>query len=484
MPCVCRALHILAAAVLAISLRPPNGPTVQPSRSHRVSPLIIAVGDIHGDASGLLEVLAHAGVLRSSSSPGTPGPGEVGNPAGAGARSSFARCADGGVRGCEAWATAACRWAGGVERGATTLVQVGDVNDRGAHSLQAWACLRALQRSAPPGSAVVRLAGNHELLWLEGRFRFASRADTAARKRSLIRAIKDDVLGGAVVAAHAVAHALGGGGAGTAVLFTHAGIRPAMLELLVAEIQSARQQRRANDTAVTAAAAAAAAAATVTAFDLASHLNALLVEAVVACAPPPASGQHDAEAANGEPPNDEEPGPLCRLRHEIFSAGPDRRGRGIGGPFWTDFAVLSSAPTVTTTTSAPPSAHARRLRASTVQVVGHTAARCTAERDASCVPIRAAEGLTAIDIDAGMYRGGRAYLELEGRRATVRAKVGALRWADVDLVEIARGGGVQGGAGGAEGAVHGELAYKFPTARQRELNALPEEERRDEEALM
>jgi hypothetical protein len=32
--------------------------------------------------------------------------------------------------------------------------------------------------------------------------------------------------------------------------------------------------------------------------------------------------------------------------------------------------------------------------------------------------------------------------------------------------------------------VHGELAYKFPTARQRELNALPEEERRDEEALM
>jgi hypothetical protein len=365
-------------------------------------------------------------------------------------------------------------------------VQVGDVNDRGAHSLQAWACLRALQRSAPPGSAVVRLAGNHELLWLEGRFRFASRADSALRKRSLIRAIKDDVLGGSVVAAHAVARALGGDGAGTAVLFTHAGIRPAMLELLVAEILSARQQRRANDTAVTEEeAAAVAATTTVTAFDLASHLNALLVEAVAACAPP--ASDYDDEAANGEPPNDVEPGPLCRLRHEIFSAGPDRRGRGIGGPFWTDFAVLGSAPTVTTMTSAPPSAHARRLRASTVQVVGHTAARCTAERDASCVPIRAAGGLVAIDIDAGMYRGGRAYLVLEGHRATVHAKVGAQRWADVDLAEIARGsggGGVQGGGGGAGCGVHGELAYKFPTARQRELNALPEEERRDEEALM
>lgn len=34
---------------------------------------------------------------------------------------------------------------------------------------------------------------------------------------------------------------------------------------------------------------------------------------------------------------------LCPLNGELFDAGPDRGGRAIGGPFWTDFRTLEAA---------------------------------------------------------------------------------------------------------------------------------------------
>lgn len=31
---------------------------------------------------------------------------------------------------------------------------------------------------------------------------------------------------------------------------------------------------------------------------------------------------------------------FCQIRGEIFDAGPERGGRSIGGPFWTDYSVI------------------------------------------------------------------------------------------------------------------------------------------------
>ena len=45
---------------------------------------------------------------------------------------------------------------------------MGDIVDRGEHALEAWDCLSNLQATSPAGSEVVRLVGNHELMWLYG----------------------------------------------------------------------------------------------------------------------------------------------------------------------------------------------------------------------------------------------------------------------------------------------------------------------------
>ena len=91
---------------------------------------LVAVGDIHGEAVGLLEVLWRAKLLASD-----PGWESVRS------SSEFARCADAGVDGCAQWAERVCRWGG---RSGETLVQVGDIMDRGAHSLQALTNVRLL----------------------------------------------------------------------------------------------------------------------------------------------------------------------------------------------------------------------------------------------------------------------------------------------------------------------------------------------------
>jgi hypothetical protein len=97
-------------------------------------------------------------------------------------------------------------WSGGAHH---LLVQLGDVVDRGPHSAAAVACLRACQRAAPPppplkrggggGGGVVRLAGNHELLWLARRFRHAhSRGDPLRSRARMVASWVEEVLGGQV----------------------------------------------------------------------------------------------------------------------------------------------------------------------------------------------------------------------------------------------------------------------------------------------
>jgi hypothetical protein len=91
---------------------------------------VISVGDVHGSLDGLLEVLYHANVTS---------------------------------------ARGVCEWNPLSEN--TLVVQLGDIVDRGEQALEAWLCMDKLQtENVPAGSRVVRLAGNHELWWLEGRF--------------------------------------------------------------------------------------------------------------------------------------------------------------------------------------------------------------------------------------------------------------------------------------------------------------------------
>jgi hypothetical protein len=79
---------------------------------------LVAMGDLHGCYEGMLEVLFHARVTK-------------------------------GIHECE-WSTDASN---------TTVVQMGDIVDRGNGSLLVFRCLRHLQISAPSGSRVLRVLG-------------------------------------------------------------------------------------------------------------------------------------------------------------------------------------------------------------------------------------------------------------------------------------------------------------------------------------
>jgi hypothetical protein len=97
---------------------------------------IVAVGDLHGDFSAWRDIASGAGLVDS--------------------------------RG---------RWSGG----STTLVQVGDVVDRGSDSLKLVRELMRLQKEAPKrGGRVIVLVGNHEAMNIIGDLRYTAPADFAA----------------------------------------------------------------------------------------------------------------------------------------------------------------------------------------------------------------------------------------------------------------------------------------------------------------
>lgn len=104
-------------------------PPAEPAR-------IVAVGDLHGDFSVWRDIAGAAGLVDSSG-----------------------------------------HWAGG----ATTLVQVGDVVDRGPESLKLVRELMRLQKEAPKrGGHVIALVGNHEAMNMTGDLRYTVPADFAA----------------------------------------------------------------------------------------------------------------------------------------------------------------------------------------------------------------------------------------------------------------------------------------------------------------
>lgn len=112
------------AAVTAVAAAPP-----QPSR-------IVAVGDLHGDFSVWRDIAGAAGIVDPNG-----------------------------------------HWIGGH----TTLVQVGDVVDRGPESLKLVRELMRLQKEAvKQGGQVIALVGNHEAMNMTGDLRYTTPADFAA----------------------------------------------------------------------------------------------------------------------------------------------------------------------------------------------------------------------------------------------------------------------------------------------------------------
>ena len=119
----------LLLAVAALML--PAGARPQPAPGR-----IVAVGDLHGDHDAWLAIARAARLIDAKG-----------------------------------------RWAGGN----TTLVQLGDVVDRGPDSLKIIRHLMKLQKEAPKkGGRVIALVGNHEAMMMTGDFRYVHPGELSA----------------------------------------------------------------------------------------------------------------------------------------------------------------------------------------------------------------------------------------------------------------------------------------------------------------
>jgi hypothetical protein len=110
---------------------------------------IVAIGDLHGDYQAWLDIARGAGLIDAHG-----------------------------------------RWAGGK----TTLVQMGDVVDRGDNSLRIIHSLQQLQKEAQrAGGKVVVLLGNHEAMNLLGDYRYTTAGEYAALADAGSSARRDEV---------------------------------------------------------------------------------------------------------------------------------------------------------------------------------------------------------------------------------------------------------------------------------------------------
>lgn len=274
----------------------------------------IVIGDIHGELTGLKDILRHARLIDR--------------------------------RG---------RW---VARD-TTLIQTGDVIDRGPHSRGAVDLLRALQQDAPSmGSRVVRCCGNHELMLLQGRYDFADFSVPEA----LADEFREEIARGLLQAAYTDG----------VRLYTHAGVRTMVHDLLAQEMGGPPRSRPAHLKA------------------LAAHINAIFQAAV---------GRNRCKTGD----------------HCIFWIERLRSGRDpVGGVFWGDFSTLAASE-----------------RASAIpQVFGHTPSRRSEFSLAKGVRlINVDAGMCKV------YGGHRVYLEIAEDGTTIQhSKHGSL-WKATRLVQ-------------------------------------------------
>ena len=274
---------------------------------------VVVIGDVHGSAHGLFELLHWSNITLEP---------------------------------------LVCEWK--IQEENVILVQVGDIVDRGAYATEAWNCLRYLQESAPAGSKVIRLVGNHELWWLGGHYHQKHDEDSYDKVKHIVLSMKDDILSGKMKAAFSLEST------DVSLLFVHAGIRPHFFQYMQQTLQD-------HD---------------LTGEEVAVYMNELLHKHTRACP--------------GFPRTD------CSFSDELFEAGSDRGGRNIGGPFWTDFSVLEKA------------AKRGELPNNIIQVVGHTAVHCDGPENCPNGLVRTSSGLLAVCVDGGMYYGNRGFLEISG----------------------------------------------------------------------
>jgi hypothetical protein len=235
---------------------------------------------------------------------------------------------------------------------------MGDIVDRGDEALEAWECLDQLSATRPAEDGeVVRLIGNHELWWLENKFHMRnSKADTKDKVLKLVRSMKSQINQGELVGAKTIWVK------GVPLLFVHAGYRATFLEASRAKGATA----------------------------LVDELNAALIDAMTHCS-------RDWKAC-----------PFDRYG-ELFEAGPERGGKFLGGPVWSDFAVLKSDDIKNGRGHSPQEF---------IQVVGHSAVHCDDGDDSNGWPdlahcgalIRATEDVESVCVDGGMYQGTRSFL--------------------------------------------------------------------------
>ncbi len=170
----------LSALLLLVLVAAPAcaGEADEPGAGVAESPRVVAIGDLHGDLDNALATLRLAGIIDDSG----------------------------------AWAA-----------GTTTLVQTGDVTDRGPDSKQLLDLLWRLQDEAKAaGGQVLPLLGNHEVMNLQGDLRYVHPGDfdTFGGKDARSKAFSAQGDYGRRMATMNIAAT-----AGDAV-FVHGGIRP------------------------------------------------------------------------------------------------------------------------------------------------------------------------------------------------------------------------------------------------------------------
>lgn len=313
---------------------------------------LVVIGDIHGSIDGLLDILFEANITATPT---------------------------------------LCTWREFDEWNdaysiKTVIVQVGDVVDRGHGAKEAWDCLEKLQiESNNPyfkHGSVIRLLGNHDLWWMEGRYHHRNPiTDTEENIKYVMDSMKTNVLNDNVKGAYL--HKF----MGENLLFVHAGFRTKYITLL----NDFLSKNAVNGNILP-----------VTPELLVEHTNRYLKEAFSKCVV-----------------GDYTP---CPLDHPIFQAGPDRGGRDIGGPFWTDFRLLNEY-SDKLFKNKTIGVGDMSVFSNMIQIVGHSMAHCYDPRNPLKHPprdqgecslglIRGTKGLAAICVDGGMYSGARTYLEV------------------------------------------------------------------------
>ena len=201
----------------------------------------IVVGDIHGELEGFIEIIRDAGLIDDRD-----------------------------------------HWSGRDD----ILIQTGDVIDRGPHSMEAFDLLKRLQKEAAlAGGEVIRLCGNHELMLLQNDFSLAD----FSYPESFVDMLTDEIARGDVRASYTDGERL----------YTHAGLRSAIREILVNEMRSAKPESKTSK---------------IDLFLLSDHINKIFIDSIK----------------------------KADFEHPIFHVDSVRGGKDpVGGIFWCDFRSIS-----------------------------------------------------------------------------------------------------------------------------------------------